>query len=77
MVELTKDEISEIVPKIKAYMQNEFDLEIGAFEAEFLLEFISNEISAKIYNKALTECSDEMKIRFESILDDTIYTLEK
>ncbi|MCW8837693.1 MAG: DUF2164 domain-containing protein [Thiovulaceae bacterium] len=77
MVELSKENIEDIVPRIKDYMFKEFDLEIGGFEAEFLLDFFNKELGNKIYNKALLEISDEYKIKFDNISEDIIYNLEK
>lgn len=77
MIELTKEQKEDLVPKIKDYIFKEFDLEIGAFEAEFLLDFFNKELGNKIYNQALNEIIDEYKLRFENISEDILYSLEK
>jgi len=77
MIELSKEAIEDLIPKIKAYMFKEFDIEVGAFEAEFLLDFFNKELGNKIYNQALNEIIDEYKVRFENISEDILYELEK
>jgi len=77
MLKLSKENIESFVPKIKDYMFKEFDLEIGSFEAEFLLDFFNKELGNKIYNKALNDITDEYKIQFENISEDILYGLEK
>ena len=77
MIELNKEQKEDLVPKIKEYMFKEFDIEIGAFEAEFLLDFFNKELGNKIYNKALNEINDEFKIKFENISEEIIYSFEK
>ncbi len=77
MIKLSKEEKDILIPKIKEYMQNELSIEIGSFDAEFLLDFFNKEIGNHIYNKALNECSDELRVRLDAIVDDVVYTLEK
>ena len=77
MIEFTNEQKENLTPKIKDYLLNEFDLEIGAFEAEFLLEFFLKELETPIYNKALQEISDEYRANLETIHEDIIFNLEK
>ena len=77
MIEFTKEQKELLVPKIKEYLLNELDTEIGAFEAEFLLEFFNKEIGNAIYNKAIYDVSDEYRMRLESMHEDILFDLEK
>jgi len=77
MIEFSKERKEELVVKIKKYLLDELDTEVGAFEAEFLLEFFNKEISDVIYNKALQDTSDEYRVRLESIHEDIVFDLEK
>ena len=45
-IEFTAQEKSVLVEKLKAYFINELDQEIGQFDAEFLLNFMSRELGA-------------------------------
>lgn len=77
MIDFTKEQKEDLTPKIKDYLLNEFDLEVGTFEAEFLLEFFLKELSAPIYNKAIQDTSDEYRVRLETIHEDIVFDLEK
>ena len=75
-ITFTEYEKSTFVDKIKNYFENELSQEIGQFDAEFLLEFFSNEIGKYYYNKGLQDAQDIFKERVESITD-AIYELEE
>lgn len=53
--QLTKDETDSIVAKIKTYFNDEFDQDIGSFEAEFLIDFFAEELGPYLYNQGLTD----------------------
>jgi len=44
MIEFSKEEKQALVEKIRTYMNDELDQEIGHFDAEFLLDFFSDNI---------------------------------
>ena len=74
-IEFTEQEKATLVDKLKEYFNNELDQEIGQFDAEFLLDFMSKEIGVYHYNKGLTDAQDVFKSRVDSITD-AIYELE-
>jgi len=74
-IEFTEQEKATLVNKLKEYFNNELDQEIGQFDAEFLLEFMSKEIGVYHYNKGLRDAQDVFKSRVDSITD-AIYELE-
>jgi len=74
-IEFTKEEKEVLVHKLKRYLDQELDLEIGQFDAEFLLEFFSTEIGIYHYNRGLKDAQDVFKSKVESITD-AIYELE-
>ncbi len=43
-IQFTREEKQAIVPKIKLYLKEELDKEVGNFDAEFLLDFFTQEI---------------------------------
>lgn len=53
--ELSKDATELLVSKIKRYFLDEFDYDIGGFEAEFLIEFFAREIGPHCYNSGLAD----------------------
>ena len=74
-IEFTAQEKSVLVEKLKSYFHNTLDQEIGQFDAEFLLDFMSKEIGAYHYNKGLKDAQDAFVSRMDVIVD-AIYELE-
>ena len=54
-IKLTKDEMERIVSKVKAYFNDELDQDIGGFDAEFIIDFISKEVGPHFYNRGLSD----------------------
>ncbi|MDH4041199.1 MAG: DUF2164 domain-containing protein [Gammaproteobacteria bacterium] len=75
-IKFSKDELDRITGKIKTYFHDEFDQEIGAFEAEFLLEFLCEEIGPYFYNRGLSDAHNLFSGKFEE-LGYLIQELEK
>lgn len=76
MIDLSDDRKAELIHKIKQYFEAELDQEIGQFDAEFLLNFFTEELGSTIYNQALWDMQGQLKERFE-LMNDIIYQLEK
>ena len=74
-IEFTQAEKDILANKIKAYMAKELNVEIGQFDAEFMLEFFSKEIGGYHYNKGLKDAQEIFLNRVDSITDE-IYELE-
>jgi len=75
-VEFSKEEKEVITRKIQLYFKKELDQEIGQFDAEFLLEFFSEEVGAYYYNRGLYDAQTILERRLESITE-AIYEIEK
>lgn len=54
-VDIAREDIDNIVVKVKAYFNDELDQSIGGFEAEFLLDFFSKEMGPYFYNQGLRD----------------------
>jgi uncharacterized protein (DUF2164 family) len=65
-----------LVQKLQAYMNKELDFELGQFDGEFLLDFISNELGNFYYNQGLYDAQAVLSERLDSIAD-VILELEK
>jgi uncharacterized protein (DUF2164 family) len=61
---------------IKGLMAERFELDMGAFEAEELLDFFIKACGPLIYNQAVLDVQAVLKERFESIESD-LWALEK
>ena len=75
-IKFSKEEIEILTKKIQLYFSEELDYEIGQFDAQFLLDFISEEIGPYYYNRGLYDAQSVLENRMESI-SEAIYDIEK
>jgi len=54
-IKLSKEELERVVSKVKDYFNDEFNQEVGSFEAEFLIDFFAKEIGPHFYNRGLAD----------------------
>jgi uncharacterized protein (DUF2164 family) len=71
-----KEQKAFIVSKIQKYFDNEMDQEIGDFEAEFLLDFFSEQMGSYYYNQGLRDAQAALSAQVDNITD-SIDALEK
>ena len=74
-IEFSSAEKQHIGAKLKQYFDSEMDQELGSFEAQFLLDFISKEIGGFFYNKGLEDAQAALAVQLENF-SDAIYALE-
>ena len=75
-IEFSVEQKSLLVEKLQKYMTNELDVELGQFDADFLLDFISKEMGKIYYNQGLYDAQAVLTDKIDS-LTDAIYQLEK
>ncbi len=75
-ISFSADEKSEIARKIQLYFREELDQEIGGFDAEFLLDFFSEEVGAYFYNRGLYDAQALIAKKIDEV-SDAIYELEQ
>lgn len=75
-IEFNAEEKAVITQKLQRYLADELTLEVGQFDAEFLLDFISEEVGCYFYNRGLYDAQTVLSERFEDI-GDAIVALEK
>jgi len=75
-IEFTREERDVICRKIQLYVHEELDLEIGQFDAGFLLDFFAEEIGPYFYNRGLYDAQSILESRLENI-GEAIYEIEK
>jgi uncharacterized protein (DUF2164 family) len=61
---------------IKRFLEDRFELELGSFEAQEVLDLFAREIAPLYYNKAIFDVQTHLRERFESIESD-LWALEK
>ena len=76
ILNLTPEQESEATLKIKRFMEDRFELDLGSFEAGEILELFTREIAPHYYNRAIFDVQAHLKERFESIESD-VWALEK
>ncbi|MBB5187862.1 MULTISPECIES: DUF2164 domain-containing protein [Zhongshania] len=76
MIEFSADEKTLIIDKVQRYFIAELDQDIGKFEAEFLIDFFSEEVGAYFYNRGLNDAKAVLEAKLASISDD-LYEIEK
>ncbi len=75
-IEFSREEKAQIVDRIKRYFQKELNQDISGFDAEFLLDFFTEEIGLRFYNQALDDAARHLRGRFEE-LQHSLGELEK
>ncbi|RLQ20852.1 DUF2164 family protein [Seongchinamella sediminis] len=66
-INFSKEETDVMASKIKRYFNDELDQEIGAFEAEFLIDFIAKEMGPYFYNRGLSDAHTLFSEKAEEI----------
>ncbi|MGE8497223.1 MAG: DUF2164 domain-containing protein [Pseudomonas sp.] len=61
---------------LKRFLSDRFELELGSFEVQEVLDLVAREIAPHYYNKAILDVQAHLKDRFESIESD-LWALEK
>ena len=73
-VEFSAQQKERLIQKLQKYMSK--DVEMGQFDADFLLDLISEEMGAIYYNQGLYDAQAVLVDRMDS-LTDAIYQLEQ
>lgn len=75
-IQFSTEEKEVLVTKLRSYLEKELDQEVGQFECEFFLDFISSELGAYYYNKGVMDAQALLASKVDSIAD-AFYELEK
>lgn len=66
-IELTKEQIEDVVPSIKKYIEEEFEEEIGDLKAKMLLNYFLKEIGPYAYNKGVKDAESFFRAKLEDL----------
>ena len=75
-IKFSKEEKELIIPKIKLYLKEELDFDVGNFDAEFLLDFLSEEVGGYFYNRGISDAIEVLDARMDEV-KESLYVLEK
>jgi len=68
-IEFSKQEKQHIIAKIQMYFNEELDQKIGQFDAEFLLDFFSEEVGSYFYNRGVYDAQTLLEDKIETITE--------
>ena len=74
-IDFSKDEKAALVRKVQLYFNEELGQQIGEFDAEFLIDFVSRELGAYYYNRGLQDAQAALSAKLDDV-QDAIYQLE-
>ena len=75
-IEFTADEKRVLSGRLKQYCGDELGVELGQFDAEFLLDFITQQLGPCFYNKGLQDARTVLAMHLDKV-DDALYDIEK
>ena len=75
-IEFNAQEKEVLVDKIKSYFDAELNQDIGQFDAEFLIDFISENFGNYYYNRGLADAQLAIRSKLDDI-ESEIDSLEK
>ena len=75
-IELDQAAEDEITKKIKGYLSEELNIDIGSFDAQYLLDFFIEQVGYQYYNQGLADALKAFEDKLEEF-NELIYQLEK
>jgi len=75
-IKFTPETKGQLIGKLQNYCETELDLELGQFDGEFLLDFISKELGAYYYNQGLYDAQAVLADKMDQ-LSEAIDEIEK
>ncbi|HGS4928467.1 DUF2164 domain-containing protein [Vibrio parahaemolyticus] len=76
MIKLERAQKETLASAIQDYMQDELSIEIGQFDSEFLIDFITDKLSAVYYNKGVEDAKAVIERRMLEMSDE-LYEIEQ
>ena len=66
-VELTKEEIKDIIPSVLQYFSDDMDMELSDLKVRLLLDFFVSEIGAYGYNQGVNDSQRFMQRQLDDL----------
>ena len=67
VIELEKTTREALIRKLQQYFERELNQELGAFDAEFLLDFFAEQAGVLYYNQAVVDIQAHLQKQMEEI----------
>ena len=75
-ITFNKEEKVDLINRLQSYYEVELDRQLGTFEAQFLLDFISETMGPFYYNRGIYDAQALLQEQLENV-GESIYQLEK
>jgi len=66
-IELTKQEIADVIPSIQKFFREELDEELSEMRAGFLLNYVMKEIAPFAYNRGVKDAESYFRAKIEDL----------
>ncbi|MGR5236598.1 DUF2164 domain-containing protein [Vibrio alfacsensis] len=76
MIKLDRTQKETLANAIQDYMQDELSVEIGQFDSEFLIDFITEKLAPIYYNKGIADAKTVIERRMLEMTDE-LYEIEQ
>ncbi|HHY0518757.1 TPA: DUF2164 domain-containing protein [Vibrio parahaemolyticus] len=76
MIKLERAQKETLASAIQDYMQDQLSIEIGQFDSEFLIDFITDKLGAVYYNKGVEDAKAVIE-RLMLEMSDELYEIEQ
>lgn len=81
-IELTKQEVADIIPSLQKFFREELEIELSEMRAGFLLSYFMKEIAPFAYNKGVKDAESFFRGKVEDLTatcfeDGLTYWLKK
>ncbi|HHX8508845.1 TPA: DUF2164 domain-containing protein [Vibrio diabolicus] len=76
MIKLERAQKETLATAIQDYMQDEIDVEIGQFDSEFLIDFITEKLGPIYYNKGVEDAKSLVERRMLEVSEE-LYEIEQ
>ncbi|EGQ8537434.1 DUF2164 domain-containing protein [Vibrio parahaemolyticus] len=76
MIKLERAQKETLASAIQEYIQDELSIEIGQFDSEFLIDFITDKLGAVYYNKGVEDAKVVIERRMLEMSDE-LYEIEQ
>lgn len=75
-IELTKETREQLARALSRYLKQELDVEVSGFDAQFLLDFVTETLGPHYYNQGLHDAQALIKGKLE-LITEAVYEIEK
>jgi len=75
-IEFTSQQKQAMSSELQRYLEDELDVEIGQFDADFLLDFVTKKFGPAFYNQGLSDAEAVMQRKMVDIADE-LYEIEQ